>query len=384
MIGSGNAMAAPEYGQFSSVQAKLTHVFSPSTYIDVMLNHTDLYTRSEFDPDNPNAVTTADKPVGVVAYMGNPFFQSNAVSDVFKNNVQSLNTVLKADFVSQVKNTHQIKAGAMFSLQDLWWELHLSQATTHILLNDVFESNRFKPWEAGLYIQDKIEYEGMIINLGLRMDMYNVNKTVSSNVFDPYQMGAVGPGTVPGEIGYPHFDKNGSFAVKSPTQVALSPRLGISHPITDNTVLHFMYGHFNMRPPWMMLGSNPGSCLRQPIRDIHVPDPQTMDPAAGDIVNYHMYTNFMGNIQLEYEKVVQYEIGIKQNIVDLLGIDVTAYYKEGKDLAIIGLDKSNSFVSGFGTTTTRYTELYGQPDPNMHRYGKDRLGTPQVVANMGY
>ena len=37
----------------------------------------------------------------------------------------------------------------------------------------------------------------------------------------------------------------------------LSPRLGISFPITDEGIIHFSYGHFYQLPPFRYLYTNP-------------------------------------------------------------------------------------------------------------------------------
>jgi hypothetical protein len=381
--GNLNTPVPPEFIDMYSFQAKLTHVFNPSTYLDVMVYHNDFKLKSEWDfmSDNPNYRTY--KAGGRFKPLNNPFYWGNDNGDVFKNNADTRNTTIKADFVSQINPIHQVKAGFTFSPQYISWTLHESNAISHLLYNDYYP-NEFSPWEAGAYVQDKVEFRGLIMNLGLRFDMYNVNRKVSANPFDQYQWGIIGPGTVPNEIGIPHFDEDGPNAVKSPTQIALSPRIGISHPISETTVLHFMYGHFNMRPPWLMMGSQPGGALRKPLREEQLPTHGAFDPLAGDINNYHQYPNNTGNVQLDFEKIVQYEIGFKQNIQDKLGIDVTMYYKEGKDLATIGLKNDHSIASGFGTTTRRATRMAGQPEGNLNKVGKGRVGVIQMTTNVGY
>ena len=78
--------------------------------------------------------------------------------------------------------------------------------------------------------------------------------------------------------GYKNISSTDEFAVHTPTQWAISPRIGISHPITDKTVLHFMYGHFNQRPSWQKMTNTPFMQLRPLSRD--GPHPHT---AAGGL-----------------------------------------------------------------------------------------------------
>ncbi|MCB9248628.1 MAG: hypothetical protein H6613_08810 [Ignavibacteriales bacterium] len=77
-----------------------------------------------------------------------------------------------------------------------------------------------------------MEMLGFVANIGVRMDMSNPN-TVWDNA-DPFD---------------PYFSSNPSKStdvvkVKSKVDLTVSPRLGISHPITDKSKLYFNYGHF--------------------------------------------------------------------------------------------------------------------------------------------
>ncbi len=40
-----------------------------------------------------------------------------------------------------------------------------------------------KPFESGVYVQDKMEFEGMIANIGLRLDVWNQNVVLHGSVF---------------------------------------------------------------------------------------------------------------------------------------------------------------------------------------------------------
>jgi hypothetical protein len=79
------------------------------------------------------------------------------------------------------------------------------------------------------------------------------------------------------------------------------------------------------------------------------------------LVTYRYYGPKTGNPALEFEKVIQYEIGLQQNIYDVLSLDVTMYYKEGTNLTALGIDAgpgmSNYTSSGSGVET----RLYGEP-----------------------
>lgn len=78
-----------------------------------------------------------------------------------------------------------------------------------------------EPFEGAAYVQDKIELAYLVINLGLRFDYINSNIVFRDDPLDPNSM------------------------VEVKTRSQFSPRIGIAHPISDRTKLHFSYGHFS-------------------------------------------------------------------------------------------------------------------------------------------
>jgi hypothetical protein len=79
--------------------------------------------------------------------------------------------VIKGDIVSQVNKANQIKGGFLIT------RTHISQ-TDHYVMSVLgssiterpYEWCKFKadPWQAEFYVQDKLEWEGMIVNFGVR------------------------------------------------------------------------------------------------------------------------------------------------------------------------------------------------------------------------
>jgi hypothetical protein len=91
------------------------------------------------------------------------------------------------------------------------------------------------PIFAGGYIQDKIEFEGMFANVGLRFDYADPN-TEWPTTEDRYS------------IFYSRYQKDSLFTQGPVEDVAadfqISPRLGISFPVLEKSKLFFNYGHF--------------------------------------------------------------------------------------------------------------------------------------------
>ncbi len=151
----------------------------------------------------------------------------------------------------------------------------------------------YKPYQGAAYAQSKIEMGGLIMNAGLRFDFYNANDTVytEGDLFNPFE----------GE--------------KETTKLyaQLSPRLGISHPIDENTVLHFSYGHFFQRPSFNDYGEQLESAFGS--LNTMISDDSGL-PVA------------LGNRNLRPQKTIAYEVGIERNFWDFFVLDVTGYYKD--------------------------------------------------------
>jgi hypothetical protein len=105
-------------------------------------------------------------------------------------------------------------------------------------------------------------------------------------------------------------------------QTAFAPRIGISHPLNDNTVLHFVYGHFYQRPSWTKMLGFPFVNYTKNMATV-------LDPYAKQTTYMDEWQGYYGNPELGFERTIQYELGVDYNIADMLKLDVTGYYKDG-------------------------------------------------------
>src|SRR5262249_14928519 len=74
--------------------------------------------------------------------------------------------------------------------------------------------------EGAMFVQDRWEYEGLVLNAGMRFDVFSVGDQISQN-----------------DLRDPQTRKPGSRLKRQ-----ISPRLGIAYPISDRDVLSFNYG----------------------------------------------------------------------------------------------------------------------------------------------
>ncbi|MBN2092691.1 carboxypeptidase-like regulatory domain-containing protein [candidate division KSB1 bacterium] len=161
-------------------------------------------------------------------------------------------TTLKADLTSQVSFNHQIKTGGQFRMHYVKTNQLQSElgGSGHQYPTEAFHADQseFNPKEFALYLQDRIEYGGMIINVGARVDAYDNDTQLFVNDFHPwdYLVDASKSLTelrpVRGErVGWKYY---------------FSPRLGVSHPISDRMAMHYSYGKFIQYPNFASLYSD--------------------------------------------------------------------------------------------------------------------------------
>ena len=382
----------PENAQFSNVQFKVQHIFNPNTFIDVAMQFNQMQYRLDYrDIARSAYFEDYGLPTQEIGDSLNPGYGQapprsfwtarwGYPGDLWRSWVDSKSYTLKADFTSQILKEHQLKAGGVFSLQELDKLLHegAGGSGAYAQVNDMV-STVSNPYEGALYIQDKMEFAGMIVNAGLRLDFYNANKNVSSTIFDPLMLHETTPGNT-GQTGLVSYDPDGTGSgyTKTKTEYAFSPRLGISFPITENSVLHFMYGKFHQRPAWQKILSNPVVWTNQvPLdemnSDFNLPD--------STLVSYRFYGFRTGNPALTWEKMTQYEIGFEQNIADMFSLDVTLYYKDAYNLTSRGIAQGPGDLVIQNSGSNVDVRLYGDPTNPDSRIPGQTISNFYVAVN---
>jgi outer membrane receptor protein involved in Fe transport len=163
------------------------------------------------------------------------------------------------------------------------------------LNNDIY---KVYPALGSFYAQDNINFSGMILNFGLRLDYWFPGKYVDDAVANPEVV------TIPDEIRQEYYDETYEWFNGARFKARLSPRLGISHPVSDNQTLFFSYGHFSK---W--------------------PKPQFVY-AKLDPLNAQSSFQRFGNPNLNPETTVAYELGVKTQFSSDDVLTITAYYKD--------------------------------------------------------
>lgn len=309
-LGVGEMSSWPRLRKVGNVTAELTHVLSAETFYNLQAS----YLSDVLDASDRYGIVPDDK----WAFDANEYdMLGHYIMGSYLHNWDLLDSkvlTFSGDVTSQVTRNHQLKAGAELRFFDLFYEhaMMAFEGGERWNLVNKFDGN---PYEGNLYAQDKIEFGGLIMNAGLRLDFFHQNREAPSNMFDPLAFQETTEGNLtPGIPGKPTM-------VPTELQVALAPRLGFSHPITENSVLHFYYGHFYQRPAW-------NTMFGFPFINFTTDMEKALDPYSGVETYMDQWQGYYGNPRMGYAKTVQYEIGINNNIEGLALLSLTGYYKD--------------------------------------------------------
>ena len=157
----------------------------------------------------------------------------------------------------------------------------------------------FFPISLAAFVQDRIEFTDVLVRAGLRLEYYDSRSTVPSDLENPANVIEGAPASLPVRVG---------------RKVVIAPRLGVSYPITAGGAVYFSWGHFYQMPGLGNLYSNSDYSILKNLQS--------------GAVRYGV----MGNPDIRPEFTTQYEFGVKQEFARQLGIDLSIYYKDIRDL----------------------------------------------------
>lgn len=222
-------------------------------------------------------------------------------ADRYRHWTKSVTDEVKFDLTTRLNKHHQLRGGLdvkrhliTFDETQLPW-LDTPYGETYGLPGTIERDNALEeflygtgekaPFEIGAYVQDKIEYPWMTINMGLRFDLQN---SLDSSWADP----------------------RNSVSGKIPTEwkKLWSPRLGISHVITDKATFTFGYGKYYQNLDY---------------RNIYLNDADDLTTALP----------ILGNSHAQAQSVSSYEFGFNWEFVDFWRMGLVGWSKDYSDLA---------------------------------------------------
>ena len=276
------------YSANNNHSIKINHSLSPKSFYEANLFISDTdYKNYLYEDTTDSRYVSTDyintEPTSATflfggTQMGHTYRVSNSVGGKF-------------DFTIQMNDRHELKTGFSFR-KDILEERNFSILYNYNYRQPTVLPENESPYHVyynkealqySAYIQDKMEYSSMIMNLGVRYDVFVPN---DSSIAD---------------LVYPEAGKNDAGK-----KTMISPRVGVSLPITDKGIFHFSYGHFYQMPT-----------LRNLYRESYF--------GAG-------LAPTVGYPDLKPEKTVLYEFGFQQQFGNLIGMDINLFYKDIREL----------------------------------------------------
>ncbi len=281
---------------------QITHIISNNTFQSLKFS-LNKFTGKGYLYENPYDARYVDPNQGFPE--SNYTFRSGGnQGGRYENRSQTL--IGQWTFASQITKEHKVSLGVEGRIHNLY-----DHGTGLVVISteadSVFtpqypqlgtignQSYSKSPYEASAYVQDKMEYGIMIINAGIRLDYFNPNSTILYDLKNPTRN--------------PLFPDAGRMQ-KTTVKVQVSPRLGVSFPITDQGIIHFSYGHFFQIPSFGNLYTN-SDYLVAPTAQLQ---------------------SVTGNPDIEPQRTVMYEIGLQQQFFTNIGFDFTVYYRDIRNL----------------------------------------------------
>ncbi len=195
---------------------------------------------------------------------------------------------IKGDVTSQLDANNQFRAGFEFVYNDL--NLNYGVVNIPFPESNNYVRQRYFPVRGALFLQNKLEFEGFIANVGLRLDYSDANVSW----YDVADYDKTFVENADAATAYPRKDVEAKWM--------LSPRFGISHPITEESKLFFNYGHFKQMPTYEQM-------LRY-SRNV-----------TGSLRN-------IGDPDLEAANTVAYELGFDQQLFEEYLLQIAGFYRD--------------------------------------------------------
>jgi len=291
------------YRETNFTVIQLNHMISNSIFYEAKLSNMDNYNGNYLFVDKADSGYVNDR------YSNNygPGFFTGG-QDKGHSERWMTDKAAKLDFTWQINSHHNMKTGANFVQHDLVNEYYqIRNAYEGTPFESIFyepivygDSSIYadvytvQPQDFSAYFQDKMEYDEMVINFGLRYDWFDPATAYPSDLRNPAN-----------QLQFEDDSSRTSLYPAAPTTSQISPRIGLAYQLGNAAILHFSYGHFFQLPPMYAMYQNHSFLI-----------------APSD------YATTNGNSNLKSEKTVAYEVGLWQEVGPGMGLEVSLFYKD--------------------------------------------------------
>lgn len=284
-------LAAPRTGS-RLLSLGMVQTLSPSLYYDLTLYYQGQhYDSGDYDYDDLTPAYQRD--------INKEFYLLNNLTSYTEDDQATLG--FRSNVLWQANSYNEVKAGVEFRRSRLGrFSISSPYYDDHVL-----DDYTVYPYEAAAFIQDKINFSSIILSAGVRFDLTAPNVSYWEN---PYQL-----------------EDSTAVRKESSVHTQISPRLGISYPVSDRTVFHFGYGHYFQRPEYQFVYK---SLVTGSSGDIYDVDGDgDIDYADNMLMNLRTGNGRFGNPDLKPEKTIAYEFGLSNQLFDDFLFKVSVYSK---------------------------------------------------------
>ncbi|HQE57344.1 MAG TPA: TonB-dependent receptor [Candidatus Fermentibacter daniensis] len=320
------------YQELGGVTASVTRMFSDDVFMEARLNQNRFCHWRRIASEDGGYFGDSHSPSDWISFfLPEPrvidslgFYHAGLHPEVWLES-RSTVTTGRIDFTDRISGVTELKAGIEGSYYDIYdYSVHLSDdGAANVSLWKAY------PTSLAAYCQTVLRFSGgMVMNAGLRYDLFLPNCR---------RMDAV-----TGEL------------VDVGNKSQISPRIGLTNPVTDRDVFFVTYGHYFQMPNMNEL-------------------------FYGTDYNLSSIYSIVGNPDLEAEKTVAYEAGVRHRFSDITSLAFSTFYKD-----VTGLVRT----TGYDGEGYDYYFLYENDDSHAVIWGVEtkfvRLPGEWWSASAGY
>jgi len=310
---------------------KFNHPFSRRAFYEIKLSQISNTSGWYVYEDPLDARYIHDSYLDGTSYTG--FYTGG--QDKQHNISETIKRDAKFDLTWQVNQQHSFKMGVLYTAHDFDVKnrqiLNIYRNTPleefpifyrpEILPDSTIYTDMYdkQPIEISAYFQDKMEFEEMTLNIGLRYEY-----------FDPNTVYPTQPRNPGNQLEFPDNPEKMSEYPDADVKTSISPRLGLGYQLGSSALLRFSYGHFTQFPPF-----------------------STMYQNNSYVIGTTSYETVVGNPKVLPEKTVNYEVGYWMEMNKFMDFEVALFYKDIYNLSTVNMVQTYNNV-WFG--------LYGNKD----------------------
>lgn len=354
---------------------KWTHIINDDSYFDVQAYRTFTQSRYGYPDDDGNGLTDPGEdgdfidffdPANIETYIGtgntrdkmfyamiaDPFSDTGLFLPdgqrykltnpvVYSEDTQSIQNAIKVDYVNQITPNHFLQFGTEVKFRGFDYQEAYGVDGIGFTLNaedEPFIPRGYSrnPMEFALYASDRMEYAGLIVNVGLRAEFVDRDMEEIEDYYFPFEQVTE---TINGrELLRNNFVRGDDV----PMDVFLNPRIGISHPIGTTGAMYFSYARNEQLPPYSRLYHlYGGNHSRSRFFTLQHPN---QDPITSN----------------------NFELGVQWEFAPGWGADVNAYMRAVDNYSTVTLDANNRVPEGQdalpGLSIYTYQTTFGYAD----------------------